>query len=42
LETPVTWNQQGPAGPPGLKGDKGDKGAPERKAQREHQTLEDQ
>jgi hypothetical protein len=32
LETPVTWNQQGPAGPPGLKGDpgapgvKGDKG----------------
>jgi hypothetical protein len=27
-ETPLSWNQQGPAGPAGPKGDKGDKGDP--------------
>jgi hypothetical protein len=27
FETPITWNQRGPAGPQGPKGDKGDQGA---------------
>ena len=26
IETPISWNQQGPTGPQGLKGDKGDQG----------------
>jgi hypothetical protein len=28
IETPISWNQQGPVGPPGPKGDKGDPGPP--------------
>jgi hypothetical protein len=27
FETPISWNQKGPAGPQGLKGEKGDQGA---------------